>query len=384
MKGSVQDKTALDSLHPLEVAAYLRTSGWVQTRSSSGKEVVWTKDSGESLPFEARLPLDRQFGDFALRMHDLLAVLETTEERSQFEILRDLQTSATDVIRIRLLARESSDGTLQIDDGVDLVGHAREIMMASACSTARPRVWYRRRRPPEAEEYIRTVRLGQTEVGSYVISVLSRVAPSFTSHSVDEFARADPFERRVTTNLASFLDVMRVSAEVAASNGDMAAFKDKVDEGVSVNLCDAVAGLAPEDPRSHDGIRFEFMWSPGRPQVHSVPKTIVIPSDAIDVIKEAGRALRQYAPLEEVEVRGPVRRLERNESDPEGVATVVGLVDGQWRNIRVVLSDPDYTNAVRAHSDRIPVTCIGDVVREGRSLVMKTPTSFSVEDDELS
>lgn len=371
---------ALASLQPLEVMAYLRANGWAELRSEPGRVSYWEKPSGEELPFEVAVPLRRDFRDYAARVEDLLSVLRVAEGRPTYAVYRNLTSATCDLIRIRLLAKGSADGTVPLDVGAGLIEHARDLVMAGACVTAQPRVWYRNRRPTEAEDYLRGVRLGQTEVGSFVITVLSRVGPSLFRASDDQLTVPAPFERRVTTTLALALDATRQAAETAGSSARLDAFQNQVAAGVTVNLCDAVAGLAPSDPRLHDGIRFEFVWSPSRPQRTGVPSQITMTPDAVQVVAEAGRVLRQFAPLEEYELRGAVRRLERGPADATGVATVVGFVDGQWRNVRVTLAGEDYDTAVRAHGERLPVLCVGDLVRSGRSLLMSRSASFTIAD----
>jgi hypothetical protein len=64
-----------------------------------------------------------------------------------------------------------------VQEGVEAVHHVRGLMMAAACTAVQPRAWFRSRKPAQAEQYLRQVRLGQTEQGSYVLTVQSRVPP---------------------------------------------------------------------------------------------------------------------------------------------------------------------------------------------------------------
>lgn len=88
MKASIQDKHILTAIRPLELSAYLRSTGWREIKVKEDRWAVWTKEGD----FEITLPLNRTFGDFAQRMGDALRTLEAVEERSQLEILNDILT----------------------------------------------------------------------------------------------------------------------------------------------------------------------------------------------------------------------------------------------------------------------------------------------------
>ena len=109
--------------------------------------------------------------------------LETVEDRSQLDILRDLYNSGFDVVRLAALSPNSEDGTVRIEDGVQLFERARDILLAAACATVRPQPVFHSRKPQQATEYMRKARLGQTEHGSYVLTLLSPVAPQLSVHS---------------------------------------------------------------------------------------------------------------------------------------------------------------------------------------------------------
>jgi hypothetical protein len=181
MNVDIRDATTVAALRPTEVTAYLRASGWneQQRRDTCA---VWT--NGDDL--EVIVPLSRQLGDFALRMGDALRTLSMIEQRSQVAICSDLTTISADVIRVRASEPESAGGTVSLVEGVMLVQEAIDMMAAAACATVAPKRLYRARRPQEAADYLRGLRLGQTERGSFVV-MLSRSTSSVVPHSTRAF-----------------------------------------------------------------------------------------------------------------------------------------------------------------------------------------------------
>lgn len=371
MKVTVNDSKFLSAIRPLELASYLRTSGWIQQRWEPDKFAIWTKRDAAGEEFEILLPLAR-VADFSGRIAELLNTLEIAEGRSQLEIVADLNTTNADVIRIISQSADVADGSILIEDAVMLVHETRDMMLSAACGAIEHRAYYPRRKFAQAIEYLRGVRMGQTERGSFVVTVISRVPPSLSS---DRGEFQEPYERQVTRTLSSSLFQVQRAAEQAVATGSLDAFGSAIGFGVSANLCEAIVGLAG-GVDSNRNVEVHLSWSRSRPMNDPLPVRIFLPTDAIPVIDEAGRILRGTSPLEDYEVEGWVVALDRPTGEEVGVVTIIGFVDERPHRIRLQLRDPEYHFAIRAHEGRIPVFCIGDLVKEGRSFTLQNPHQF--------
>ena len=71
--------------------------------------------------------------------------------------------------------REIQDGSVTLNDGVDLIGGARDMLLAAACSLGESKAVYRAGANRSATDLLAGVRLGQTAQGSFVVSLLTRV-----------------------------------------------------------------------------------------------------------------------------------------------------------------------------------------------------------------
>jgi hypothetical protein len=143
---------------------------------------------------------------------------------------------------------------------------------------------------------------------------------------------------------------MERAARDAAASGGMGGFEQAVRQGVSANLCDAVAGLSAASPE--EGLDIRIAWSRTRPAANTVPSRIVLGSDSIPLIQEAARLFKETAPVEDVELQGFVTRLARGPTETSGEVTLEGLVDGQLRRAIVELGEGIYLQAVQAHEQR--------------------------------
>ncbi|KJR41909.1 hypothetical protein MCHI_002200 [Candidatus Magnetoovum chiemensis] len=224
--------------------------------------------------------------------------------------------------------------------------------------------------------------MGQTERGSYVITVISRVAPSFKiGESGRLFEMEEPFERQVVMTLSKALTAANDAARSAVSTGRFDDFQTAVNEGVSSNLCDAICGIA-SGGASNKSLEINFSWSRSRPLSNpAIQSKSIFLSDSMDIFTEAARVFRETNTREGFELRGPVVKLERTEGATLGKVTVFAFVDEQPKKILMELEETYYNKAVQAHKDQKTIYCSGSLMREGRLLVLKNPFDLSIERD---
>lgn len=379
MKVDIRDAGAMRAIQPVDAALYLRANGWAAPDAQLGQSANWRKKADGEL-FEALLPMDRGVKDYALRMGELLNVLAVAEKRSEWQVYRDLLTSTADVIRIRIADPDLNDGTLPIEEHAQIAQRARDLMLAAACAATETRPVWHSRKPGQALDHVRRVRIGQSEQGSYIVTVLSRVTPLLHGPNDQLFESEPPYERRVTETLAQSLVALEGAAEKAALTQEIAAFDQAVPRGVNANLCDAVVGLWGGDEVRRD-LEFSFSWSPTRPVAADAVRRIGISSDRVPMIREAGRQMRDRAPLLDFDLAGPVVKLERADGAATGKVTVVGIVEDRQVRVAVEMGDPQYHAAVQAHDQGKTLRLFGTLLKEGRSYTLRNPTHIAVEDE---
>lgn len=380
MKARITDEEAIAALSPLNVVGYLRAKGWERYSEATGRYSVWLNETYPDA--EVVVPARRSASDFVSVFAAALSELATTEQRSQFDIIRDLLNSGFDLVRLAAKSESTSGGSIRIDEGIQLFEQAREILLASACATVKPRAVFHARKPQQANDYMEQARFGQTEHGSYVLTILSPVAPQLHEFSDTDLFPEEPFQRQVVRTLARSLGLAVEAAEQASMQGNFEPFQNAVSGGVSANLCEAIAGLhkigeAPE-------LAVSVAWAQNRPTPTDTPSRVVVTRDVIPAISEAARIFRSRDTLEAYLVQGPVVKLERAEGAAEGKATIYAPVEDALRKVVVSLSPADYDRATVAHREFRPVRVVGNVKREGRSYHVYEPTGFDYapEDDE--
>jgi len=261
--------------------------------------------------------------DYAIRLGEVLSLLQKLEARSELEILNDLSTVSSDVFRVRVEAADLASGSVPMEDGVALVEKARDLLLAAASAAIEPRAVYGPKRAIRAMDYVKRARLGQTERGSYVVTVISRVPPALDGAG-EVAVMAEPFERHVMVTLARAVAATQSAAERAALTGDFTAFRERVRDGVSANLCDALVGMAGGVERK-SWFAVQLQWSRSRSSSRSGGS----PNRSIRARVGAGcgrgrQNLRETTPRDDYELVGPVVRLERR-APGGGEVTIVDL-----------------------------------------------------------
>ena len=355
MRISIQDTDALAAVSPTALSAYARSTGWQRVGSYGEHSDIY---DSEGLP-EIILPRTQRLGDYTRVVAQLIEIFARVAEIDEISLYRDLAIADRDVVRVRADADE--DGTIPLGTGIDLVQGAYDMFLAAACSLQNPRPLYRAGANKEANEYMRQVRLGQTEHGSYIVTLVTPTVPPPTQPQLDsDWGSNDsdvPLERRMTKRLVEALTVTRIAAERAIS-GDIDAFPNAVPYGASANLCEALSKIIQPFPV----LDVSATWARTWPEKTSREIVRFAKSDA-PLLNEAARAFRSREPRWDEQLFGLVQRLKRDESEEEGTITLRASIGGKTESVTAVLNPTDYEMAIEAHRNRAPVVATGDLER---------------------
>ena len=214
--------------------------------------------------------------------------------------------------------------------------------------------------------------------GSYILTIISPVSPSL--YVGKNLIGDEPFERKTMRTLAEAIHALETASREVAATGELQPMKVAVQRGVSANLCEAIIGL--HEGSGGKGIEFAFSWAPLRDVAATVPRFASVTPDFISIIRETARLFRETETTGGIEVLGVVNRLAHQGAD-HGHVTIVGSADGVPRNVTTELSGADHSLAVRSYEERIPISCVGELARDGRSWVLRNPREIEllVDDD---
>jgi hypothetical protein len=108
----------------------------------------------------------------------------------------------------------------------------------------------------------------------------------------------------------------------------------------------------------------------------------LIEPDSFPVIQEAARLFQETEPQDDFQLVGFIQQLRRPEMDPIGRVTIISVVDDTARRIVVDLPEAQYAIATDAHRRRKTISCVGELVKEGRSYRLLNPRDLRILEEE--
>lgn len=365
MKVEIRDKDALVAVSPAALSAYARTLGWRRDEPWQDVADVYV---GDGLP-EILVPITSAIGDFASAVAALIDTFSNVTGQDQLSVFRDVITADRDIIRVKAVDSDHN-GSLTVNAGADLVCGARNLILAAACSLYDPKPLYRTGSHKIANDYLRGVRLGQTEHGSFAITLMSPVvSPPIKMSKTDARGLEDlPLERRVTYRLAEALAAARQATD-NTNRGLEDAFQNAVGQGVSANLCESLVTLTKALSRFEISIGWASTWLTDKPRAverfseHDEP-----------ILRQASQAYRSGLPIPGETLIGYVPRLNREQHETGGTVTFHAKVDGIHRSVSAFLPHDLYRQAMRAHDQKATVVLRGDLERTGERWHLRNPS----------
>ena len=358
MKAHLLDIDALRSISPAALSAYARAEGW-QKGDQYGSHSDVYEAAGKP---ELVVPRTSNLGDYPAVVSQLIGIFADVAQRDEFSLYRDLVGADRDVIRIQCLT-STDDGSVDIEAGVRIVSHSRDMLLAAACAARQPQPLFRAGANRDATEYMRRVRLGQTEHGSFVVTLLAPVPPAFQAVLDPEWVDFgdEPYDRQVTRRLIQALEASRSATELASSGEGLKAFERAVQSGVSANLCEALSEMIDQS----NGINVSVTWARTRPTPEP-QRTVSFSPDDAEILREAARTFKSRHPIADVTLVGTVNKLSRDQDEVDGLVTLKAVIDNKLQSVRAIFDKSNYSEAVRAHDDKLQVLVSGDLERFGQ------------------
>jgi hypothetical protein len=363
---------------PDEIAAWLRHEGWTLVSSDDAWAVFEVDRDGER--FGVEVPQRSAALDYPRAVATLVRDLADLEGRTEDSLLRDIRGSAVDLLRIAIEGPATREGRLPVEAGRRVFGAARDLLLAAACSVLDPRPAYATRKADRAMEVVERARFGQSDIGSFVVTLETVVPPRLDPPLIDDGDPDSPLERRTMVHLARAVAAAHLATRQSAASGTLHPFKERTVDGVSANLCDALAELL--QAAAADALRTTVSFAHRRPVAVEVPRSVVFSADMAPTLRSAASGLREVAALVGQEVVGTVVLLESEDAAVGGAVQLRAVVDGRMLRVRVHLPSDAYAVAVEAHKTGSLVRCVGELTREGRGRVLRNPREFALCADE--
>ena len=365
MTALLLQEASFRAVSPAALSGYVRSLKWVKDRPYRDVSDVYV---GEGLP-DIIVPRTQRIADYGFVVGRLIEEFSRVVGADPRAVYHDLVNADRDVIRVRV--PDANEDSLPVNQGVGLVSGARDLLLAAACSLEDRRPVYRVGSHQNAMDYLRRVRMGHTEQGSFAVTLLPPVVPPEVEPP-GEYEnglgfRGDPIERRMTDHFAKTLSATKRAVEETTS-GSAQAFAEALSAGSSANFCETMVSLI--GPFSE--LEVSVAWALTRPVANGRSAFTFFQDDG-PVLREASEAFRSRGPKHDVRIFGKVSRLVREDGDEDGRVTMRASVDGQVQSVSAFLHWADYETAIIAHHGEAVLALEGDLERVGQRWHLLNP-----------
>jgi len=235
---------------PRALSKYAEGLQWRRVERVNGDIAVYHRP--DSKAHQIIVPLDESFDDYADRVVEAIRHLAEFEKRPAYEILNHLLLPPADLLRFGEVSTEAEDGNLPLDHAVRMIDGTRKVLLSAAHSVLVPQPYHPRMSRSEAEDFLSRCRLGQTDGGSFVLTVACPLVLKADLLGPN----GEPFSRRVTSLLMQSLGELSQAA-------DRMQIENLADTsrhpGISANLCESLLLLRPTGERSY--LNITVCWS---------------------------------------------------------------------------------------------------------------------------
>lgn len=335
---------SVEDLDIFEVASYLQSVGW-QRREEWRGGGIWTREGAP----EVLIPDQRGFLDEAERLRDLMRVLIKVEDRPELEIVQDIIEPMVDKQSYRTQPPGPS-GTIPLLTGIHVLEGIRDLMGTAARSLFEgSRILFTKQRGKEATDFLKGVRLGTTQPGSYIIT--ARVPLTWPQETMFDEPEV-PLGRQVIERMYQAIGAVHSAAAQISQGANRNTFASTVSQGVSVQLCEAIAALG--GTRNDLPFDMGFSWARGM-RTNPPPAHLSFNGEMAGIIAQGAKDLRQLATTGRATITG---RIEKLHFDPlPHRVQVRGLLERphqqtEERTVWVRLDTADYERASGEHHHR--------------------------------
>lgn len=384
MRYSVNYFDLAENVNSLLFSRYLKDTGWEQFPSKKTKVKIYQYEDNRGF-YQVNLPVDKNLSDYKEAMYRAVQTVAEAESRELQSVLLCLLNPHSDILKIRLANPNVESGNIPLDDAIRVYDNTKKLLAAATQDVLHPRKYHQGRVEDAVSKFLSECRFGQTEVGSYVVSVVCPFAELDAQKGYQQLSLfseeekcANSLTRKVTSRVMENLH--RIKNNVDEDNvEELVAQAEKC--AISSNFYEALMNLN-ENP---DGTDLEFIaeWSPTVRNEQCSHNRILFSHDYYEPIRATVNRLRQEKATA-TKIYGRIKQLDSTPDvaqRKDGRVTVVYLDENdKSRTIIVHVDKNDYDKAITAHSNGYFIEVIGKMTKSGNRKASMECEAFRIID----
>lgn len=322
------------------------------------------------------IPTNEKLSDYYSMLLTACYKLSEIENKDLKQIIFDLSNPEVDIIKFRKIENNVKDGTIPINDAISFYENIKKLITSAAMDIDSPTVYRKARATAIVDEFLEKCRFGQTEVGSYIVSLICPLDSSKHKQlTIEDIINnedhidtlSNSFSRKVVNKVVDSINIIRDTID---KNEDIEQLLNVQNENfVSINFMDNLANLGINS--SDAELEVNIDWSQSAAKNRSKYNKVLITNNYYEKIYDIVKKYKTDADNNEISITGQVSQVG---AEPDarkrssGTATIVYLEKKTFskKTIKVQLVGDDYDQAIEAHRYGKAVTVTG--VKDGNKL----------------
>lgn len=356
-------------INHVDISKYVTAIGWKQyTGRVKEKTAVFQKEVGNDF-FQITIPCSRDLYDYAIAMRKVIRTLSITETKSEEQLILELLNPLSDIIRVRQISEDVERGSILFEDAISLYENAKKMLTNAALDVTCFKKIYKGRTSDVVQEFISKCRYGQTEIGSYVISLVCpflNIGNDGESQQLSLFSNEDNAAASLTRQATKKLMESVYQVKTAIENGtDLTDLIEDDTKQISVSFIESLTNmnLSKKDCR----VEINTKWAPtikgNRAQVNMVE----LSHDYYNPLKSVVDKYKIEDKNETHTVEGKISLLQaapQIENRKQGKIKMAYIANdtSKTRIMQLTVDAENYNVAIAAHRDGRTVRAIGKLV----------------------
>lgn len=341
-------------IKPQVLISYILMNKWVEISIKRNDIKIFQYKYENDYFEQIIIPMNNELYDFNLAMYEAIKTLAEVEKKDIEQFIYFLYNPNVDIIKIRMQNDETKNGSIPINIGFSFYENIKNLIISTLEDIIEPKKNHRGKKSLKVHKILSNYELGQTEIGSYVVSIILKFEDDMTPENklldLNDMYK-DSFTRQLTCKLMKNINHIKQSID-----------DDKLDNlisysnenNISINFYEALNGLNLKNKNVN--VEFQTQWSPF---VHSnkyEKDKIKLSHYYYSYIEKVIKELKKDED-EEVTITGFVTKLG---AAPELRKRNLGNVtisyadiddDNKYKQITIKVSPNDYNLAIDAHKN---------------------------------
>lgn len=353
-------------ISPIDFIKYITDLQWKKYQGKIRDGIaVYQKIINDKF-FQITIPCSRELRDYSYAMRKAINILAETELKSEEQLILELLNPMSDILRVRHISPDVENGSILFEDAINLYENAKKLLTNAALDVTNYKKIYKGRTCDEVQQFISKCRYGQTEIGSYIISLVCPFYKVEDDGSLkqlslfsDEETCAFSITRKATKKIMDSISLIKSTIENGGSLSDLV---ENENNHISVSFIESLSNLNISN--ENNGIEIKAKWAPTIRNNISLTDQISITHDYYSPLKSVVDKYHEKDEKDTCTVEGKISLLQATPKIEDRKYGTVKLTyianDGKkTKNIQLILDTNNYNTAILAHKTGKTVRAIG-------------------------